>query len=194
MKRIEDITIADMEDVVRTGWAQTMNRRHGNDWSKEQMSDDNAKGIAAFVIDYIKANLDTGKREPMSVEEITGLLQGIGWPAECRKVAKIFQPLTVQQGFVVDWSKAPKDAEGVAIIWNGVGYGCACYSQIETDTNSALIEFIPRPAPKMRQKTREEKISGIVAKIGDNGMLWEYSDEVVDYICRAAGIPLETEE
>lgn len=80
------------------------------------------------VLDYIKANLCTGKTEPMSVEEITRWLQDGNWEKideveNLDEVATIIQPLTVQQGFVVDWSKAPTvsyggEAKRVQVLWS----------------------------------------------------------------------------
>jgi hypothetical protein len=43
------------------------------------------------------------------------------------------------------WENAPKDAEGIAIIYNGVGRGCATFSNLEGD--EPLIAFLPRPKP-----------------------------------------------
>lgn len=177
-KRIEDFTAEELGEVF---WGA----------KGHQVND------MAPVLDYIKANLDTGKREPMSVEEIRGKV--LSWcransQAEIRdddiaELVEIVQPLTVQQGFVPDWSKAPEWANCVSLYWARM-HG----SDRSFHGEAILFDNIPRPAPKMRQKTREEKVAEIVAKIGDNGMLWEYSDEVVDYICRAAGIPIEVAE
>lgn len=192
MKRIEDITVDDMEDVVRTGWAQAMNRC-GRDWTKEGMDDGNAKGIAAFVLDYIKVNLDTGKRETMSVEEIEKRLRSdwmtlpsvvgemnnsLAWNG----LARAIQPLTVQQGFVPDWPKAPEYANSVKWHWSR-----------DTDGGNVIST---RPAPKMRQKTREEKIADLRsnAVIMNWPTIGQLKDDTIDDLCRAASIPLETEE
>ena len=51
-----------------------------------------------------------------------------------------------------------------------------------------------RPAPKTRERTREEKIALIIEKNGDNGMLWEYDDKTLDYICQALNISLTVTE
>lgn len=162
------------------------------------MADGGSRGSFDEVLDYIKANLDTGKREPMSVEDVDKVVQAgfmkhvasHGTMTLSMAIAKEIQPLTVQQGPLVDWSKAQYD--GVkGVTWQ---YVYQTEEEMKHELGAGYDGYIPRPAPKMRQKTREEKISGIVAKIGDNGMLWEYSDEVIDQICRAADIPLETPE
>ena len=46
-----------------------------------------------------------------------------------------------------DLSQWPKDAEGVVVLYSGVGDGCATYLANHSSAKSAVIKYILRPAP-----------------------------------------------
>jgi len=124
------------------------------------------------------------KIEEFTEDEILDVYDGTPVDQNWVSVVLDYIKANLDSGFEPDWSGAPKDAEGVAIIWNGVGPGCATYLQLETDTKTALVKFIQRPQ-QTKAPTREEKVTAIIAKVGDNGMLWEYLDEVIDLLYKA---------
>lgn len=123
-------------------------------------------------------------------------------------VAQEVLPLTVQQGFVPDWSKAPKvDGElpdKAAVFW---------YWDLGGVKKYPAFQHWHRPAPKMRQKTDEQLLENLVEsyfKTDGKAGLAEHDTRLADAwakvaremvagksiqdLCRAAGIPLEVPE
>lgn len=82
----------------------------------------------------------------MTVEEIENFLKMAphGTVTSRKSLAEYIQPLTVQQGFVPDWSKAPDTVDWIDICWAPGHYREGFLS-------------IPRPAPKTRERTAREK-------------------------------------
>lgn len=145
------------------------------------------------VLEYIKANLDTTptKGESMSVEEIVkiivensnGALVYDGIVALL--LAKAIQPLTVQQGVTIDWSKAPGWADYVNLYWAKI----ESFSAFHT-----IPRPIPRPATKTRSMTREEKVTLLVTAYilpYNVSVTDKLSDSTIDDLCKAAGINTE---
>lgn len=139
--------------------------------------------------------------EPMSLNDIDKFLSdaGVEWvefetkldgkKPGLRPLSQLIQPLTVQQGFVPDWSKA---GAGVR------GYVCRWWYKDTFSSIDAGEFFFQRPAPKTRQKTREERVNSIINTMGGDlasyALTSKLSDSTIDDLCRAAGIPLETTE
>ena len=103
--------------------------------------------------------------EPMSVESIEVVIKQVmvdndshylTWPdvLKAREIAKAIQPLTVQQGFTPDWSKAPEWTGGVIVQWS---------NDMLSPMDKCFCHFIPRPIPKMRPKTPHEKLTDLMA-------------------------------
>lgn len=141
--------------------------------------------------------------EPMSVDQIEPVLRKAfqdkfgpsqpttDWMDLLHKMAKAVAPLTVQQGFVPDWSKAEAGHVGIVLYfteWPEITYGHA----------HGLAGYIRRPAPRMRQKTRDEKVHDLYKPYGAQdwsiGMTDALAESTIDDLCRAAGIPLEVPE
>lgn len=168
------ITRDEFDDILRKGrpWAET----EAELWSRIQ---------------------EAQVYEPMSRAEVLSALdESLGDSVRIFSDRELdaIRALTVQQGFVVDWSEAPDYAVRAAVVWS------AQDGPWHTEFHS-----IPRPAPKMRQKTEMEKAeSWIEWKIrthGDNEIDARESlirrlleGKTIDDLCRAAGIPLETTE
>lgn len=140
--------------------------------------------------DYLEANLSTDRSEPMSLEEIEKVVCDASYdilrPGDdvAVSIAKAVQPLTVKQGFVPDWSKAPEWANGVRIEWS------TCPP---TADGRMWITDLPRPKVK-RMRTREEKEIAVGNKLNIYGICTMLSDSSLDDLCRAANISLEVEE
>lgn len=145
-KRIEEFTAVEIENVR---------------WLEVQRNGGQETPAMQKAIDYIKANLAT--TEPLSVEGIEKVVRqgwadsmnkhyGTDWDPSgmdgnnARGIAEAIQPLTAQ-GFRVDWSKAPEWATSVDIRWRDdfINY-----------KREQLVHRIPRPAPKMRKRTKKE--------------------------------------
>lgn len=148
------------------------------------------------VLDYIKNNLDTGNSEPISLESIVAHIRqeikSYAWgsieSSNAQRnistqdelvftLARIVAPLTVQQGFTPDWSKAPELARGIAILW-----------RTHDDGDPDTIQYIPRPAPKMRRKTMSELSREVLDKIA------VLDEKALLKACESMSIPLETPE
>lgn len=138
--------------------------------------------------------------EPMSVEQIENAIYQKALARGVDKFAKpgtmdfgrwikdylipAIIPLTVQQGFVPDWSKAPEWATSIVMLWSRQDepWGCG-----PTEFNR-----IPRPVPKMRPKTRKEKVQAIRG----SGMFLDVDklkESTLDDLLSVKGISLETE-
>lgn len=95
----------------------------------------------------------------------------------------LWADIEAERGVVVDWSKAPNPhVEGVVMGWDFNGE--LAHISGEVNTYSRLLQYIPRPAPKYREMTREEKESELLKRSNIVGM----SDEELDRLCAAAGI------
>jgi len=160
------------------------------------------KKIEEFTEDEL---LDTGKRDPMSVEEIEKAVR-LGWSntikrihglefdgsvmdeRHARAMAEAIQPLTVQQGFAPDWSEAPDDASNVMVIWS--------YYHDEEDmkNNSSIrndvIQFIQRPQ-QTRKKTLGELIRDIEMVQGPLPIALGKDYKNVLWIAEALGVETE---
>lgn len=105
-------------------------------------------------------------------------------------LAEIIQPLTAQQGFVPDWSKAPDTADRIDICWASGHYREGFHS-------------IPRPTPKTGEKTAQQLAKEYVDKMVGGGnradaylILVEklHNGEKLDDLCTAVGISLTVTE
>ena len=146
--------------------------------------------------------------EPMSVDQVEPVLRKVfcdkfvdsqpttEWMDTLLKMAKAIQPLTVKQGFVVDWSKAPKGkpVTGIQVTWSWWDNEEEFFKR--STVPALCYAFIPRPAPKMRPKTRDEKVDDLRgnAVIMNWPTLGELKDSTIDDLCLATGIPLEATE
>lgn len=147
--------------------------------------------------------------EPMSVDQIEPFLRkafqdkfGTGQPTTERvdclyKMAKEIQPLTVQQGFVPDWNhpavKETHNGQKCTGVFAKYVYEPA--EKVMGDHQYTSATFIPRPASKMRKKTREEKIEDLdsLPFLGVYPKQGGLTDERIDALCLAMKIPLETQ-
>ena len=196
MKRIEEFTVQEIINI----------------WHDDVVTTFDA-GMQA-VLEYIKANLDTGKGEGMSVEEIENSLYpdcldigvdlfttpgnrefGDWWK---KYLLPKVQKLTVKQGFVVDWKSVPDKAQCVVVRW----------SEDSADswrTSSKVIQVIPRPTPKPHKRTNTELIEALAEYMyHDNQENYDVifrliaeklaNGEKLDDLCQAAGISLEVND
>ncbi len=144
--------------------------------------------------------------EPMSVDQIEPVLRKVfqdkfgssqpttEWMDFLYKMAKDVAPLTVQQGFIPDWSKAQYD--GVkGVTW------CFVY-ETEEEISGDMAHgyesydgYIPRPTPKTRERTRDDKIAKLVelGYVINARMLNGAKDSTIDDLCTASGISLTCE-
>ncbi len=161
-------------------------------------------GWPAFFDRFWSRIQEVQSSEPMSVDQIEPYLRmafcdkfGMAqptteWMDALLKMAKAVQPLTVQQGFVVDWSKAPSWAQGVRIIfddgqaWIGGPEG-KCFPP--QGRWFKTIEYHNRPTPKATPRTTGEKCADLIHRI--TTML---DPDEIDELCKAAGIPIEVTE
>lgn len=141
--------------------------------------------------------------EPMSLGEIERHVCEVLLVGQ-ENLWEAIQPLTVKQGFVPDWSKAPtrnkKLPDKAAVFWYWDDGGIA---------SGTAIHHWHRPAPKMRPKTGFEKISAWTEWKKAQRKANHFTDspyyasqllaeelvegKSIDDLCRAAGIPLEVE-
>lgn len=140
--------------------------------------------------------------EPMNVDQIEPVLRKVfqdkfgssqpttEWMDCLYKMAKAVAPLTVQQGFVPDWSKAPEGTVGCVAFFTG---SVEAYWKPGA-TGCDNVTFIPRPAPKTRERTHQEKVHELMKKITIDPVFQSVNKELVDNLCRAAGISLTVTE
>lgn len=134
--------------------------------------------------------------EPMSLDKIGRMLQdelktkfpfkfdrfeSEEWIGAILAMAKTVQPLTVQQGFVVDWLKAPE----WATEWDGCWFG----NVVEDGGRQFKRTWItiPRPTDNTKPKTTGEKRNDLI-----DAIMNMTSPDEIDELCKVAGIPLET--
>jgi hypothetical protein len=151
------------------------------------------QGIVRPVIEaYLKsANLAT--TEPMRVEEVKKELRVMGWDEIANQdhyepLVNLIADLTAQ-GFRVDERKTltidwPEHSSSAVVQFRGGSPNGAWVMPNVT---------IPRPAPKTRQMTREEKIDQLSNEGAYCVWFHKLSDSTIDDLCKAAGINTEVE-
>ena len=93
-------------------------------------------------------------------------------------LTQLWADIEAERQQFIDWDKVPAGCDSVALLpkrYNVYGDEIACY---------------PRPAPKYREMTREEKIEALdslpyLGVYQSSGML---TDKLVDDLCKAAGV------
>ncbi len=127
--------------------------------------------------------------KPMGVEEIEDFLHHASWQSK-KGLAKIIQPITRQQGFVVDRQFTADEFRAWA---RGKPYNC------DTDQYKFAEEFaktlLVPPTPKYREISREEKIQKLKESGWIDGTIASSNvkDSTIDDLCAAAGIPTKIE-
>lgn len=137
------------------------------------------------------------ERKAMTVDQIRAYMSDNHSFDMSIRLAEEIQPLTVQQGFVPEWSKAPLRA---------TEWACGFLKGPEWCDEDTVI-YIPRPSPKTREKDRDELLEefqmDISKKFGwipNGNTVWQFiAEELADGkplkdLCRAAGISLTVTE